>query len=115
MSTEGDAEKGWDYRLEEEAARVVALVREGGLQYRDDSLAWGPVPLFACQGRGDEIAAVSLRELLRVWEADPEKGEGDWEFIRELRRTDLPAGSFFVLVYPEKAERYHWALCLPEE
>ncbi len=57
---------------------------------------------------------VPTTDILSTWATDPDNKEEDWEFVRELQRTDLPAGSFFVLLYP-KGSRYHWILHEPDE
>ena len=56
--------------------------------------------------------------MLSSWERDPYGNTPyDLEFIEQVRRTDLPPGSFFVMVFPLKGYghgTYAWKLCLPE-
>lgn len=104
---------GWDDRLEEETDRAVRVIRDQGLHQQEDVLkSFGPVPVFGVWG--DTIAPVPLAEVLSLWENDPVSREADREFVRQLRRDDLPPGSFFVLNFPVKGSTYHWRLCVPD-
>jgi hypothetical protein len=105
----GDA--GWDYGLEEEAEEIARHVRAHCLQHSQAALAFGPVPMFT--GQGHVIVPIPLRETLHVWETDPDNKEADREFIRQMRRTDLRPGSFFVVIM--RPDRYHWWLDESEE
>ena len=103
----------WDYQLEEETDRAERVIRKRGLQHRQDILdQFGAVPMFAV--RDGVIAPVALDGVRILWESDSDNAEADREFIREMRRQDLPPGSFFVLNFPGGGRGYHWRLCDPD-
>jgi hypothetical protein len=101
----------WDYGLEEEAAQHVHTIRQHGLQHSPEALSLECVPVFCCRP-GNCVGFVPASWILEAWEEDPESTEADENFIRELRRTDLPRGAFFVLIMHEG--RYHWILDQPQ-
>src|SRR5262245_18701836 len=102
----------WDHRLEEEAARLVREIITEGLHLRKDVLSIDAVPLFLW--RDGDLRVIPREELASGWEKDPQNIPDDWEFIRELRRADLPDGSFFVLLPPPTGKgNYHWILHTP--
>jgi hypothetical protein len=102
----------WDYHLEEQTARVAADIRGRQRQLQEAIREFGPVPIFV--HHAGQIVTEPLREILEVWESDPDNAAEDEAFIRQLRRTDLPVGSFFVLNWGAGMKVYHWMLCEPE-
>jgi hypothetical protein len=110
------------YNLEPEADRVERLVRTGeaGHHCRPEMIEWilslCPVPIYAVDRVGGEIEPIDTGSILHTWETDSVKTPVDLGFIKAMRRTDLPAGAFFVLVFPREGPgqgMYFWRLCLP--
>src|SRR5260370_15534173 len=104
----------WNCSLEDAANRIEAMVLAGQVRCSEDYLILnGPTPVFAAHGPCSLVVPVFLAGILRTWETDPDNGESDRELIRQMKRKDLPAGSFFVLIVPKGGPRYHCALHEP--
>ena len=104
-------EPGRDYRPEEKADQLVRDILDRGLHQRAEVLALDAVPLFVWQD--EHLRAGSRSVLASSWEKGLKTDVEDRQLIRQLRRTDLPPGSFFVLVWPGGYRPYHWRLHTP--
>jgi len=104
-------EPGRDYRPEGKADQLFRDILDRGLHHRAEVLALDAVPLFLW--KDGDLRAGARCLLASSWEQDPGNDADDWEFIRQLRRSDLPPGSFFVLLWPRTGRPYHWRLHTP--
>jgi hypothetical protein len=106
--------RGWDRDLQRFAERLERDIVRDGVHLRRDVQARDSVPLFLSRGFDRQSYEVTSRaELADAWATDPDNGPEDWRLIEQLRRTDLPPGSFFILVYPAGHPVYHWLLHEP--
>jgi hypothetical protein len=108
-----------------EVERVERLVREGkaGFHCRpamlDKVRAVWPVPVYCVNKVGGDPVPCPAVWVADDWAADPDGNTPEeLGFIEALRSTDLPPGSFFVMVVPlsgpEYGSGYAWKLCEPE-
>jgi hypothetical protein len=93
--------KPWDRELERFARDLQLRIVADGAHLHEEALARDRVPVFLSRGFERKSYQVAARaDVLRLWEGNPDNGPEDLRFFEALRRADLPAGSFFVLVLP---------------
>jgi hypothetical protein len=101
----------WDSQLEEKADKLVSDILKSGAHRRPEVLALDEVPLFVW--KDGKLLAGPRSPLAASLEQYPNNNADDREFIRQLRRTDFPAGSFFVVLWQGARVAYHWTLHRP--
>jgi hypothetical protein len=100
-----------DRELQRFAEHLAEEILAEQAHLRKEALAVDSVPVFLSRGFEEKNYHLSSRaSILESWESDPDNELSDHEFIDQLRRDDLPAGSFFVLTCPARHPVYHWLL-----
>jgi hypothetical protein len=103
----------YDKQLERTALKVFDGILRNERR-REAARSVDDVPVFCSWGVGrfdrepGPVAVASRADILAVWDKGPGNTDKDVVFLQELRRPDLPPGSFFVVVMAENRKRYHW-------
>jgi hypothetical protein len=111
--------RDWDAEREKVAEQAERNIRRGCVMPAPPKfLVSGRVRMYAVPTLDAMPVPVRLEDILRTWESDPVRTDCDREFIEQMKRRDLPAGSFFLLVMLNEEQPrppgYLWKLCDPD-